>query len=233
MKENLLTAKKKDIKLEKKWKGFLQEEFDKPYMKELRNFLYEEKQKGKVIFPKGSDIFRSFNLTPFDEVKVIMLGQDPYHGPGQAHGLCFSVEKGIKPPPSLMNIFKEIERDLSINNTEAGDLTRWAEQGVLLLNSVLTVEQNRAASHSQKGWETFTDKVIEVLNDKKDHLVFMLWGKYAQEKGKKIDTRKHKVLTTSHPSPFSFYRGFLGCSHFSKTNHYLSSHAIPEINWRV
>lgn len=223
----------RDIKLEKGWKKRLEGEFNKPYMASLRAFLLKEKKEGKVIFPKSSHIFRSFNLTPFDKVRLVILGQDPYHGEGQAHGLCFSVEKGVSLPPSLKNIYKEIERDLSLKNGLEGDLSSWAEQGVLLLNSVLTVEKNSAASHSQKGWEIFTDKVIEVLNDEKENVIFLLWGKYAQEKGEKIDRKKHKVLETSHPSPFSVYRGFLGCSHFSHVNTYLKSNNLPEIDWRV
>lgn len=224
---------KKNIDLEEKWKLLLSEEFQKPYMAELRKFLREEKAQGKVIFPKGKDIFKSFNLTPFDQVKVVMIGQDPYHGPNQAHGLCFSVPEGIKPPPSLMNIYKELHRDLNLSNGPSGNLENWAKQGVLLLNSVLTVEQSKAASHSGKGWEQFTDKVIDVLNEHREGLVFMLWGKYAQEKGKRIDRKKHKVLMTSHPSPFSVYRGFLGSSHFSQANQFFKEKSQAEINWQA
>lgn len=228
-----LSTDRRNIDLPEKWKAFLAEEFTQPYMEDLRGFLLEEKKKGKVIFPKGQDIFKTFHLTPFDKVKVVIIGQDPYHGPGQAHGLCFSVPEGIKAPPSLVNIYKEINRDLGLSFSESGNLESWAKQGVLLLNSVLTVEQKKAASHSGKGWETFTDKVIQVLNDNCEGLVFMLWGKYAQEKGQRIDRTKHKVLMTSHPSPFSVYRGFLGSSHFSETNNYLRQQNKEEINWQV
>ena len=224
---------KKEIKLEKSWKKRLEGEFEKPYMIELKKFLQSEKKKGKIIFPKGEDVFRSLNLTPFDKVKVVILGQDPYHGDGQAHGLCFSVTKGTKLPPSLQNIYKEIARDIGLQNGSDGDLSEWAEQGVLLLNSVLTVERSCAASHSKKGWEIFTDKVIEILNNERENVVFLLWGKYAQDKGSKIDRNKHKVLAASHPSPFSFYRGFSGCSHFSQANDYLASHAQKQIDWSV
>ena len=226
---------KKDrcIDLEAGWKELLQGEFDKPYMQELRAFLLEEKKQGKVIFPKGSDIFKSFNLTPFEKVKVVIIGQDPYHGFGQAHGLCFSVPQGVKAPPSLVNIYKEINRDLGFLNEGTGNLESWAKQGVLLLNSVLTVEQGKAASHSGKGWEQFTDKVIDVLNEKREGLVFLLWGRYAQEKGGRIDRKKHKVLMSPHPSPFSFHRGFLGNAHFSQTNAYLKQSSQNMIDWHV
>lgn len=223
----------KEVQLEAGWKQRLAGEFSKPYMKELRRFVLQEKKQGKMIYPKGQDIFRSFNLAPFDQVRLVILGQDPYHGEGQAHGLCFSVPDDVKLPPSLQNIYKEIHRDLGIENGHSGNLSSWAEQGVLLLNSVLTVEQSQAASHSKKGWETFTDKVIEVLNEEKEHVVFLLWGRYAQEKGSHIDRKKHKVLEASHPSPFSFYRGFSGCGHFSQANQYLKSQSLPEVDWRV
>ncbi len=228
-----VSQQRRSVKLEEGWKSFLELEFEKNYMKSLREFLAAEKKKGKVIFPKGENIFRSFDLAPFEDVKVVILGQDPYHGDGQAHGLCFSVEKGVTPPPSLQNIYKEIERDLNIKNSLEGDLSSWAKQGVLLLNSVLTVERNHAASHAGKGWETFTDKVIEVLSEEKENLVFLLWGNYAKTKGKKINRKKHLVLESSHPSPLSFYRGFLGSSHFSKTNEYLKAQGKNEINWCV
>lgn len=228
-----VSQERRAVKLEGGWKSFLEPEFEKDYMTSLREFLVAEKKKGKKIFPKGEDIFRSFDLAPFSEVKVVILGQDPYHGDGQAHGLCFSVEKGVRPPPSLQNIYKEMDRDLGIKNSGDGDLSSWAKQGVLLLNSVLTVERNNAASHSGKGWETFTDKVIEVLSEEKENLVFLLWGNYAKTKGQKIDRKKHLVLESPHPSPFSFHRGFLGNSHFSKTNDYLKAHGKKEIDWRV
>ena len=228
-----VSQERRSVKLEEGWKAFLELEFEKTYMKSLRKFLAAEKKRGKVIFPKGENIFRSFDLAPFQDVKVIILGQDPYHGDGQAHGLCFSVEKGVPLPPSLKNIYKEIERDLRIKNSLEGDLSSWSKQGVLLLNSVLTVEKNHAASHAGKGWETFTDKVIEVLSEEKENLVFLLWGNYAKTKGKKIDRKKHLVLESSHPSPLSFYRGFLGSSHFSKTNKYLKASGKKEIDWCV
>lgn len=221
------------IALEPSWLEHLRPEFDKDYMKQLKKFLSEEKQAGKVIYPKGSQIFRAFDQTPFDQVKVVILGQDPYHGPGQAHGLCFSVEKNVPTPPSLDNIYKEITRDLGACRPKHGDLSQWAKQGVLLLNAVLTVEQNRAASHQGRGWERFTDEVIRLLAEKKDHLVFMLWGSYAQKKGACIDPKKHLVLKTSHPSPLSVYRGFSGSSHFSQANNYLRKQHQSVIDWSI
>lgn len=221
------------IQLESSWKAKLQGEFEKPYMKELRQFLVEEKRKGKVIYPPGPEIFNAFNLAPFDKVKVVIIGQDPYHGSDQAHGLCFSVKQGIQTPPSLKNIYKELYEDCDIEIPSHGNLESWAKQGVLLLNAVLTVEQAKAAAHQGKGWETFTDKVIELLNAQKEHLVFMLWGAYAQKKGQMIDRKRHMVLRSTHPSPLSAHRGFLGSRHFSKANSYLERHGVKPVNWAI
>jgi uracil-DNA glycosylase len=220
--------------LHESWRFFLNAEFDKPYMKDLRAFLRAEKDKKKIIFPKSSDVFNAFQFTPFDEVKVVILGQDPYHGPKQAHGLCFSVQKDVPAPPSLKNIFKEIYQDVGspIPKTN-GCLEAWAKQGVLLLNSVLTVEQGLPASHQGKGWERFTDQVIASLNQAKSGLVFLLWGAYAQRKGQMIDANKHYVLKTAHPSPLSAYQGFFGCKHFSKTNQYLLENGQKSIDWKL
>lgn len=229
------SAKDASVKgrMHESWMRMVGAEFDKPYMRALRTFLSEEKQQGKIIYPRGAQIFNAFNHTHFDDVKVVLLGQDPYHGPGQAHGLCFSVRPGIKPPPSLVNIFKEINSDLGIPVPGHGCLDAWSKQGVLLLNSVLTVEQANAGSHAGKGWETFTDKVIETLNDQRDGLVFLLWGSYAQKKGQLIDESKHLVLKAPHPSPLSSHRGFFGCKHFSRTNQYLKSIAKTPIDWSL
>jgi len=221
-----------DIQLEAGWLAHLQEEFDQPYMQSLRAFLRTEKDSGKIIYPKGNEFFAALNSTPIEAVKVVILGQDPYHGPGQAHGLCFSVQEGVAPPPSLVNIFKEISSDLNIpNNFPHGCLSNWAQQGVLLLNSVLSVEQNQAASHQGKGWETFTDKIIEVLSREREGCVFLLWGSYAQKKGSVIDSNRHLVLKAPHPSPLSSYRGFFGCKHFSACNEYLQNHGKTPIDW--
>lgn len=222
------------IQLEPGWKSHLLDEFGKPYMQELRDFLRQERQR-KVVYPRGSEYFNALNSTPFDEVKVVVLGQDPYHGQGQAHGLCFSVPHGVEIPPSLVNIFKEIQRDLGLprEHFRHGNLKSWADQGVLLLNSVLTVEAGRAASHQGRGWEAFTDRAVSALNEKKDHVVFMLWGAYAQKKGAVIDDGRHLVLKAPHPSPLSAHRGFLGCGHFSKTNDYLVRHGLEPIDWRL
>ena len=221
------------IKLEESWKAALAPEFEKDYMKSLKAFLQAELQAGKTIFPKGSEYFSALDLTPVDKVKVVIIGQDPYHGPGQAHGLSFSVKPGVKIPPSLMNIYKEQEEDLGIKQPGHGYLASWAEQGVLMLNAVLTVQAHNAASHQGKGWETFTDAIISELNQAHEGLVFILWGSYAQKKGKKIDRNKHMVLAGPHPSPLSAYRGFFGCKHFSKANEYLQSHGKEPINWQV
>lgn len=221
------------IKLNDSWKLYLLDEFSKPYMQALKAFLLAEKQKNKIIYPKGPEIFAAFDYTPFEQVKVVILGQDPYHGPNQAHGLCFSVKEGVKPPPSLMNIYQEIQNDTGIPKPSHGCLIPWTKQGVLLLNSVLTVEHSFAAAHQGKGWENFTDRAIAALNDHREHLVFMLWGSYAQRKGQFIDRQKHLVLEAPHPSPLSAHRGFLGCKHFSKANEYLQQHGITPIDWRL
>ncbi|MEH6783840.1 MAG: uracil-DNA glycosylase [Alcanivorax jadensis] len=219
--------------MEPGWKQHLAGEFEQDYMARLRAFLADEKRAGKTVFPPGPDIFNAFNLTPFDKVKVVILGQDPYHGPDQAHGLCFSVQRGVKTPPSLVNIYKEIHRDLGIEIPPHGNLTHWAEQGVLLLNAVLTVEAGQAASHQKRGWEQFTDQAIEHLNREREGLVFLLWGSHAQKKGKLIDRDKHCVLTAPHPSPLSAHRGFLGCGHFSRANQYLLQQGKTAIDWKI
>ncbi|MDF2939440.1 MAG: uracil-DNA glycosylase [Gammaproteobacteria bacterium] len=221
------------VQLEASWKEALQDEFNKPYMESLREFLRQEKQAGKTIFPKGSEIFSALNLTPFDQVRVVIIGQDPYHGPNQAHGLCFSVKPGIPLPPSLKNIYKEIYTELGIAPASHGCLIDWAKQGVLLLNAVMTVEQAKPGSHQGKGWEMFTDKIIELINEKHRHVVFLLWGSYAQNKGSIIDSNKHLVLQSAHPSPFSVHRGFFGNGHFKKTNEYLELHGNKPINWQL
>ncbi len=219
--------------LEQSWMAVLGQELEKPYMQQLRAFLRAQKDARKVIYPKTENIFHAFSLTPFDKVKVVILGQDPYHGSGQAHGLCFSVQAGVKCPPSLVNIYKELKADLGIQPSSNGCLIPWAEQGVLLLNSVLTVASAQAGSHQGKGWELFTDKVIEILNAQKKGLVFLLWGAYAQRKGQFIDSAKHCVLQSTHPSPFSAYQGFLGSKPFSKTNAYLEAQGSPPIDWQI
>ncbi|MDE1460459.1 uracil-DNA glycosylase [Spartinivicinus poritis] len=222
-----------EVKLEVSWKEHLVEEFEKDYMKSLRAFLQAEKRAGKVIYPQGSEYFKAFELTPFDQVKVVILGQDPYHGPGQAHGLCFSVRQEIKIPPSLVNMYKELEQDLGISPANHGNLEHWAKQGILLLNSVLTVEQGRAASHQGRGWEQFTDEVIARLNAERNGVVFILWGSYAQRKGSFIDTEKHMVIKSVHPSPLSAHRGFFGSRPFSKTNTYLQQQGLSPIDWQL
>lgn len=214
------------------WKSVLREEFEKPYFSRLKQFLVEEK-KQHAIYPPGPLIFNAFNTTPFNEVKVVLIGQDPYHGPGQAHGLSFSVPDGVRPPPSLVNIFKELHNDLDIPIPRSGNLTRWAEQGVLLLNATLTVRAAQPGSHQDQGWETFTNAVITGLSEKKESLVFMLWGKFAQAKENLIDTHKHFILKAPHPSPFSAHSGFFGCKHFSTANRILREHGMKEIDWRV
>lgn len=221
------------VKLEPGWLGHLQEEFKKQYMVDLRQFLVDEKRRGKVIYPKGGEYFNAMNSTPFDGVKVVILGQDPYHGPGQAHGLCFSVQKGVRTPPSLVNIFKEIQTDIGAPaaHFNQGCLQGWANQGVLLLNAVLTVEKARAASHQGLGWEQFTDRAIQALSRHRDHVVFMLWGSYAQRKGTVIDSGRHLVLKAPHPSPLSAHRGFFGCRHFSQCNEYLRAQGEAPIDW--
>lgn len=219
-----------DVKIEKSWKEALQAEFDKSYFAALVDFVKRE-YATKKIFPPAPLIFNAFDQCPLSEVKVVILGQDPYHGPGQAHGLCFSVNDGVDFPPSLVNIFKEINRDLQIPFPLSGNLTRWAKQGVLLLNATLTVEAHQAGSHQGKGWETFTDAVIRVLSEKRENLVFMLWGSYAQQKGVLINHSKHLILRSVHPSPLSAYRGFLGCGHFSEANEFLISKEKTPIQW--
>ncbi len=221
------------INLEPSWKAHLIDEFSKDSMVKLKAFLQHELDRKKIIYPAAKDIFAAFRETPFEKVRVVILGQDPYHGPGQAHGLAFSVQKGVPPPPSLVNIFKELQSDLKIDPPTHGYLKAWAEQGVLLLNSVLTVEAGQAASHQNRGWEIFTDRVIEVLSQEREHLVFVLWGAYAQKKGAKIDRKKHLVIETSHPSPLSAYRGFLGSKVFSKINAYLIKTSQKPIDWRL
>lgn len=221
------------IDLSGKWLELLGPEFELDYMKKLKAFLIAEAQKNKIIYPEGKNIFEAFKLTPFEKVKVVIIGQDPYHGPGQAHGLCFSVQKGVKVPPSLVNIYKELKEDLGTPIADHGYLENWAREGVLMLNNVLTVEKGKAASHHGKGWELFTDKIIEVLNEKKENLVFILWGSPAQKKGKSIDTSKHFVIKSVHPSPLSSYRGFFGSKPFSQTNSFLASKGLKAINWNI
>jgi uracil-DNA glycosylase len=221
------------LKLDPSWKAHVGAWFERPEMKALGEFLREEKRNGKVIYPPGSQIFAALNATPFDKVKVVILGQDPYHGPNQAHGLCFSVKPGVPPPPSLENIFAEIERDLHVPRPDHGCLLPWARQGVLLLNAVLTVERGLAGSHQGKGWEGFTDACVEALNRDREGLVFMLWGSYAQAKGKLIDRQRHLVLKAPHPSPLSAHRGFIGSGHFSRANDYLKHRGQTPIDWRL
>jgi uracil-DNA glycosylase len=216
--------------IEESWKDLLFDVFRSDYFLGLKEFLVAERKKNK-IYPPGSQIFNAFNFTPFDTVRVVILGQDPYHGKGQAHGLCFSVPQGINPPPSLINIFKELNSDLGIPVPVHGNLEKWAKQGVLLLNATLTVRANQAGSHQGKGWERFTDTVIQRLSDQREGLVYILWGRFAQAKETLIDTKKHYVLKAAHPSPFSAYNGFFGCKHFSKTNELLRHHGLTEIDW--
>lgn len=224
---------KGNIKIEESWRSRLIGEFAKSYMKDLKQFLQRERQSRKLIFPQGKEFFLAFNSTPFDKVKVVILGQDPYHGPNQAHGLSFSVKPGVQIPPSLQNIYKELYRDTGFTIPKHGHLQTWAERGVLLLNATLSVEAGRAGSHQNKGWEEFTDKVVQVLNEQRENLVFMLWGSYAQKKGQSIDSQRHLVLKAPHPSPLSAHRGFLGCGHFSKANAYLISKGLEPIDWSL
>ena len=221
------------INLNQEWLEQLEGEFQQPYMQALGEFLRDQKTTGKTIYPSGGNIFRALDSTPLSQVKVVILGQDPYHGPGQAHGLSFSVPNGIKPPPSLKNIYKELSSDLGCDIPEHGNLQQWADQGVLLLNSVLTVEKGLAASHQGKGWERFTDALVKILNQQTEQTVFMLWGSYAQKKGQIIDRTRHKVLTSVHPSPLSAHRGFLGCRHFSNANAYLEQVGKSRIDWQI
>jgi uracil-DNA glycosylase len=229
----MTTITTEQIKLHPSWLEPLGQEFAQPYMAELKRFLVGEKQGGKRIFPAGSNWFRALDLTPLDKVRVVILGQDPYHGPGQAHGLCFSVPGGVQPPPSLVNIFKELEGDLGLKPARHGFLEHWAQQGVLLLNSVLTVEMGRAASHREKGWERFTDAIVREVNSKAEPVVFMLWGSYAQKKAAFVDTTKHLVLKAPHPSPLSAHSGFFGCRHFSRANAFLESRGLPPVDWAL
>jgi len=223
-----------DIQIEDSWKQVLKQEFSKPYFQQVVTFLKTEKVQKKVIYPPGSLIFNAFNQTPFDNVRVVLLGQDPYHGAGQAHGLCFSVQDGVQPPPSLINIYKEIEADIGVGMpARYGNLTKWAQQGVLLLNAFLTVRANEPASHSKIGWEEFTNSVIKKISDEKQGVVFLLWGKFAQQKQELIDETKHFVLKAAHPSPFSADKGFFGCRHFSKTNELLIKQGFEPIDWKL
>ncbi len=222
-----------DVKIESSWKEVLKDEFGKPYFQQIALHIKTEKSQGKIIYPPGSLLFNAFNTTPFDKVKVVILGQDPYHGPGQAHGLCFSVQNGVTPPPSLVNIFKELQNDVGVPIPNHGNLTHWAEQGVFLLNASLTVRAGEPMSHSKIGWAQFTDEVIKKISIKKEHVVFILWGKFAQEKKLLIDEKKHCILKSAHPSPLSAHAGFFGCNHFSKTNEYLMSKGIDPIDWKL
>lgn len=222
-----------EVKIDDSWKEVLKSEFNKPYFLQIVSFLRTERLAGETIFPPGSLMFNAFNTTPFPQVKVVLLGQDPYHGPGQAHGLCFSVQTGINPPPSLNNIFKELNSDIGMPIPNHGNLTKWAEQGVLLLNASLTVRANEPMSHSKIGWAEFTDSIIKKISDQKKQVVFILWGKFAQEKQVLIDETKHLVLKAAHPSPFSANNGFFGCRHFSKTNEYLTKNGIDPIDWSL
>ncbi|MBK8952973.1 MAG: uracil-DNA glycosylase [Chitinophagaceae bacterium] len=222
-----------DVKIEPSWKDILRDEFCKPYFEQAAFHIKTEKAQGKTIYPPGSLIFNAFNTTPFNKVKVVILGQDPYHGPGQAHGLCFSVQNGVLPPPSLVNIFKELHQDIGFHIPNHGNLTHWAQQGVFLLNASLTVRAGEPMSHSKIGWTFFTDNVIKTISDKKEHVVFILWGKFAQEKKILIDENKHLVLRSAHPSPLSASAGFFGCKHFSKTNEFLVKKGIEPVDWTL
>lgn len=222
-----------DVKIEASWKNLLKDEFSKPYFEQIVLHLKTERAQHKTIYPPGALIFNAFNTTPVDQVKVVILGQDPYHGPGQAHGLCFSVQNGVPAPPSLVNIFKELKDDIGITIPRHGNLTHWAQQGVFLLNASLTVRAGEPMSHAKIGWATFTDTVIQRISQERPHLVFMLWGKFAQEKAVLIDQSKHLILKAAHPSPLSAHNGFLGCRHFSKANAYLISQGIDPIDWQL
>lgn len=222
-----------NVQIHSSWQTILQPEFDKPYFKEIIRFLKTEKEAGKIIYPPGSLLFNAFNLTPFDKVKVVILGQDPYHGKGQAHGLSFSVLDGVKPPPSLANIYKELKADIGMEIPIHGNLTSWAEQGVLLLNASLTVRDGEPMSHAKIGWAKFTNAVIELISEQKEHVVFILWGKFAQEKKALINTDAHFVLQSAHPSPLSAHTGFLGCKHFSLTNEILGKIKSSPIDWNI
>lgn len=221
------------VKLEPSWLQQLSQEFEQSYMQALKQFLLNEKSMGVTVYPAPKQFFNAFELTPFEQVKVVILGQDPYHGPGQAHGLSFSVPHRVSPPPSLKNIYRELADDVGFHIPQHGCLESWAQQGVLLLNSVLSVRQGQAGAHQGQGWERFTDQVIERLNSQRDGLVFMLWGAYAQKKGAFIDKNRHLVLSAPHPSPLSAHRGFLGCRHFSQANHFLESQGVTPIHWQL
>ncbi len=221
------------VNLHPSWLSVLQPQFDAPHMVNMRAFLAQEREAGKRIFPKGSEWFHALDATPLDQVRVVILGQDPYHGEGQAHGLCFSVKPGVPPPPSLVNIYKELQSDLGYPPPRHGHLEHWARQGVLMLNAVLTVEANRAASHQGKGWETFTDEVVKQVNNLDRPVVFILWGSYAQKKAAFVDTSRHHVIKSPHPSPLSAYNGFFGSRPFSRTNAFLRDHGQPEVDWRL
>lgn len=222
-----------DVKIEPRWKELLKDEFSKPYFQQIVLHLKTERTQGKTIYPPGPFIFNAFDTTPIDNVKVVILGQDPYHGPGQAHGLCFSVQKDIAPPPSLVNIFKELHDDIGITIPNHGNLTQWARQGVFLLNASLTVRAGEPMSHAKIGWASFTDTVIKKISEHKEHVVFLLWGKFAQDKKILIDETKHLVLKAAHPSPLSAHNGFMGCKHFSKTNAWLMSKGIDPVDWQL
>lgn len=222
-----------NVKIDDSWNEKLNVEFNKPYFEQIALHIKTEKSQKKIIYPPGSLIFNAFNTTPFDNVKVVILGQDPYHGSGQAHGLCFSVQNGVPPPPSLVNIFKELQEDLGLPIPDHGNLTHWAEQGVFLLNASLSVRSGEPMSHSKIGWAQFTDEVIKIISSKKEHGVFILWGKFAQEKRILIDESKHCILKAAHPSPLSAHAGFFGCKHFSKTNAYLIKNGIDPIDWKL
>ena len=224
---------KMDIKIEASWKEVLKDEFKQTYFEQISHHIKTERSQGKIIYPPGSKIFNAFNTTPVDKVKVVILGQDPYHGPGQAHGLCFSVQNGVPAPPSLLNIFKELQDDIGVPIPNHGNLTHWAQQGVFLLNASLTVRAGEPMSHSKIGWAAFTDTVIKKISELKVHVVFILWGKFAQEKRILIDESKHCILRSVHPSPLSAYGGFFGCKHFSKTNEYLTKNGIDPIDWSL
>ena len=221
------------IKLNDEWKNILSDEFEKEYIQHLKSYILQQQKLGQTVFPDGQNIFNALNSTPISQVKVVILGQDPYHGSKQAHGLCFSVNKGLKIPPSLLNIYKELNQDIGFVIPDHGNLQSWANQGVLLLNSVLTVNQAQAGSHQGQGWEKFTDRIIAELNKRHKHIVYMLWGTYAQKKGSSIDNNNNLVLKSVHPSPLSAYRGFIGCKHFSQCNNYLKNNNIPEVDWQI
>ena len=228
-----MTENSQEIRLHPSWLSEVGDEFELPYMQQLKQFLQAEKKQRKIIYPPGNLIFNAMNTTHFDNVKVVIIGQDPYHGPNQAHGLCFSVLPGVPIPPSLRNIYQELHADLGIQTPNHGYLQAWAEHGVLLLNAILTVERSKPGSHQGKGWETFTDAVIRAVNNHRKDVVFLLWGSYAQQKGQVIDANKHLILKAPHPSPFSANRGFFGCKHFSRTNQYLQSQGLPPVDWRL